>query len=713
MDSIERDSSDICGFADPFTEFRSTPGPKGVKIELIRNGRPVRLDLKNDGAVSEVGGRSASFSSVNSLLASDRFANLAQLSATQILYAKSRQVKSRIPTCVKVGKQDLGTEELAGIIGGVEKRLKLLLLDGPAGVGKSFQIEQLVVAQAKRLQRGDLAAPILHVSSKGRRLSNLRDVLAAATQEMNASFFAKHVPMLVRRGLLVVAIDGFDELVDADGYEDSWLALRSFVEDVGSGGAMVLAARDTFVEEQELLERINRSRNDVELISGQVRSPNSEQALAWLGTSPSWKPAELQSDDALDLLRDGSYALRPFFLRELWGVKAWSEVVDAGPRTFIVNRLMAREARLIAQQLGGTTAEKLTPALLHFMQEVALEMAGRETDRVEVEHLGFLTQFCFDGLVDEQAIRKLMHKSGSLALLELTGDKGYRSFPHSEMMHYFLGMSILNSLSSGGMPGLLRRHALNCSELDVFSEVFINSPTEGALAARNTASLLSSEISNDELAPNLSSLAVLMFSLGYLDRVDYAECVEATFAGGVPQGVMAQTKIGRLDATGSNISEVKFENVIVGTLVVDDSTIMGDSQPEISSLEVLSVSGNVMLRGQKDISEWCARRVRSSDVGDSLPVLLLERISRVSIRQFYLRLTGDEDVGSALLSDPWWPVVSRVLSKYNRLEVHRAKPMHGRPSPLVRVKNPMSLLDRTDKVTKKIVEELTASSLDS
>jgi len=637
---------------------------------------------------------------------------LAQLSATQILYAKSRQVKSKIPTCVKIGRQEFSTDDLAAVIRGGDDRLKLLLLDGPAGVGKSFQIEQLVLAQAKRLQKGDVAAPVLHVSSKGRRLSNLRDVLAAATQEMNASFFAKHVPMLVRRGLLVVAIDGFDELVDADGYEDSWLALRSFVEDVGSGGGMVLAARDTFVEEQELLERINRSRHDVELISGQVCTPSAEQALAWLATSPSWKPAELQSDDAVDLLREGSYVLRPFFLRELWAVRAWSEVVDAGPRTFVVNRLLAREARLIAQQLGGTTAEKLTPALLHFMQEVALEMAGRETDRVEVEHLGFLTQFCFDGLVDEQAIRKLMHKSGSLALLELTSDKGYRSFPHSEMMHYFLGMSILSSLSSGGMPALLRRHALNSSELDVFSEVFINSPEEGARAARNAASLLSSEISNDELAPNLSSLTVLMFALGYLNRVDYAECVEATFSGGVPQGVMAQTKIGRLDATGANLSGVRFDTVIVGTLVVDESTILGDSQPEISSLEVRSASGDSILRGQKAIAEWCARRVRSSDAGDSPPVLLLERISRVSIRQFYLRLTGDEDAGSALLSDPSWPVVSKVLSKHDRLEVHRAKPMHGRPSPLIRIKNPMSLLDRNDRATKRIIEDLSLSFTD-
>jgi len=566
------------------------------------------------------------------------------------------------------------------------------------------------VHQALRLQKGDAVAPMLHVSSRGRRLSNLQDVLAAATQEMNASFFAKHVPTLVRRGLLLLAIDGFDELVDADGYEDSWLALRRFVEDVGHGGCMLLAARDTFVEEQELLTRIERSKNEVELVTGEVCGPSPQEALAWLTDSPSWKPAELKSDEATDLLRDGSYALRPFFLRELWGVKSWADVVDAGPRTFLVNRLLTREARLIAQQIGGITADKLLPALLQLLQEVALEMAGRDADHTEVEHLGFLTKFCFDGLVDENSIRKLMHKSGSLALLELSQDKGYRKFPHSEVKHYFLGMSVLNSLASGALPMLLRRYRLNCEELEVFSEVFLNSPKDAFSAALYSSSLLSSEVSNDELAPNLSSLVMLLFSLGYLQRVDFAESVEATFAGGSPQGIVAGSTFGRLDACGADLSDVEFSEVQVGTLVVDESTLVGSSQPEVSDLQVKGRSGDIVIRGRKEIAEWFSGRKRAPVAGDVPAVRLLEKVARASVRQFYLRVTGDEDSGSALLNDSSWPLVSRVLSKNSRLEVHRAKPMHGRPSPLIRVKNPLALLDVSDKSTKKIIEELLIAS---
>lgn len=707
MGAIEQDVIDICTFADPFTETRSKAGPKGTNVEMVKNGRPLKLELKASGVVSEVGGRALAFPSVNSLLASDRFANLGQLAATQLLAAKAMIVKNRIPTHVRIAKQSFDTVGLAEKLGrSSEGRLRLMLLDGPAGIGKTFQIQQLVTQQAARLQKGDPAAPILHVSSKGRRLSNLQDVLAAATQEMNAGFFAKHVPTLVRRGLLIVAIDGFDELVDADGYEDSWLALKRFVEDVRNGGSMLLAARDTFIEEQELLVRIARSRDEIELVSGEVRGPSSTEALQWLSGSPSWKPAELQSDDATDLLREGSYALRPFFLRELWGIKSWSEMVESGPRTFLVNRLLNREAKLIAQQLGGTSAEKIQPALSSLLQEVALEMAERETDAAEVEHVAFLTQFCFEGLVDEASIRKLMHKSGSLALLELSIDKGYRKFPHSEVRHYFLAMSLLASLQSGSLPVLLRRYVLNTEELDVFAEVFLNSSEGSMVAAQYCATLLSSEASNDALAPNLSSLVTLFFSLGYLSRVDFAETVEATLAGGAPEGVISGSKFGRLDVTGADLSGVQFSAVDVATLVVDESTMVGGSYPTVSALEVRTLDGNSTIRGQKEILEWFTTRKRAASSGENRAARLLEKVARTSIRQFYLRATGDEDTGSALMSDSLWPLVSKVLSKHGRLEVHRAKPMHGRPSPLIRIKNPMALLDSNDKETRRILDDL-------
>lgn len=711
MSALEQDIQDIAVFADPYTEVSSKRGSDSVKVAMVRGGRPVAFEFQATGRIVETTGRKAAFPNAASLLASERFANLAQLAGTQLRAAAAKPVKNRIPASVNIERIATDVEGLASElqVKASDGKLKLLLIDGPAGVGKTFQIEQLVVHQAGRASRGEPVPPVLHVTSKGRRLSNLRDVLAAATQELNAAFFAKHVPMLVRRGLLVVAIDGFDELVDADGYEDSWLALRQFISEVGGGGAMVLAARDTFVEEQELLARIERSRSDVDLKIGEVLPPNRSQARQWLSSSPTWKPAELDSDVAADMLRDGSYVLRPFFLRELWAAKGWSDVIDAGPRTYLVNRLLSREAKLIAQQVGGTTAEQVVGSLSALLQEVAMEMAAREVDSVEVEHLSFLTQFCFDGVVDEMGIRKLMHKSGSLALLELTADKGSRRFPHSEVRYYFLGLSILKGLAGGSVPALLRRHMLNCEELEVFGEIFLNSPQELGPATRYCSSLLASEIASDALAPNLAAILIVMLALGKVDRVDFADVVEATFVGQTPRGIISSSKISRLDACGADMSGLEFSSVEVGILVVDDSTVIGRSLPGVGALEVRGKSGAEVLRGRKEISDWLVQRERAGAIADSPAVRLLEKVARRSVRHFYLRVSGDEDDGSALLNDPLWEIVSKVLARHARLEVHRAKPMHGRPSPLIRVKNPLALLDASDRETAKIFEDLVSS----
>lgn len=705
----DRDIEDIESFADPYTGVKRKRMTAGcIRLNMIRGGRDLSLEFKEDGVVEELVGRKARYPSVNSLLASERFANLSQFVSTQLRASALIKVGNIIPSSIEVSNRALTTEDFVNEFNSKndKKKLKLFLLEGPAGVGKTFQINALVEYFAKKASGSEAIAPILHLTSKGRRLSNLRDALAAATQDINASFFARHVPILVRRGLLTVAIDGFDELVDADGYEDSWLALRQFIEEVGCGGTMLLAARDTFIEEQDLLTRIEKSRDEVELTVGRVLTPNAMEAKEWLEKSPNWKPSELDSEISEDLLRDESYVLRPFFLRELWTAKGWSEVADTGPRTFIVNRLVGREARLISQQIGGVTVEVVAEVLLQLLEEVAVEMAGREVDSVEIEHLSFLTEYIFEGVLDVQSIRKLMHKSGSLALLELTSDKRARRFPHSEVRHYFLGQAVRRALAQGGVPAFLRRYVFNCEELEVFAEVFSNKSKENNAASNKASVLLSSEISGDSLATNLSALLFIMLSLGYCDRIDYAETIEATFAGLTPVGTISNSKVNRLDACGADISEVTFYQVEVDTLVVDEGTLMGSSMPNIKTLEVIGRDGTQPVRGKSEIASWISLRTRMDGAANTAEVKLLEKVARRSIKQFYLRVAGGENDGAELLNDPLWSFVSKVLSRHGRLEVRRAKPMHGRPSPLIRIKNPLALLDSLNKETQEIWSEL-------
>jgi hypothetical protein len=198
-----------------------------------------------------------------------------------------------------------------------------------------------------------------------------------------------------------------------------------------------------------------------------------------------------------------------------------------------------------------------------------------------------------------------------------------------------------------------------------------------------------------------------MLALNRIERLDFADVLEASLGGLTPKGTISDSRFSRLDACGADMSELVFRSVGVDTLIVDESTVFGRDIPAISQLEVRTLGSEKVLRSPKAIEAWIGTRERPNVRTDNPATRLLEKVARRSVRNFYLRLSGDEDAGSALLKDPMWEVVSKVLQKHDRLEVHRARPMHGRPSPLIRVKNPIALLDDSDKDTVKIFSDVT------
>jgi len=710
MDNKDFSWDDVLAFSDPFTDAKvKNLGNGRTKIEMLRNARVISYEHNQATGTISAKHRTRTYANLKSLLAADEFGNIAGFAETQRRYFATVPKQANIPSSVLLGDALKTSFELAEICSTESLRTTLLLLDGPAGVGKTFQVEQIAKIQADKCVNGSGSPPVLHISSRGRRLSNFRDVLAATTQDMGAAFSARQVPILVRHGLLIAAVDGFDELVDADGYEDAWSSLKQFVDEIGSSGTIILAARDTFVEQQELLERIGRADASVNLLMGHIQPVHPVEARTWLASKLGWKSADIESAITDDVLGEGSYALRPFFLKVLGDAGGWVDVIDAGLRTFLINSLISREAKLLAQQLGGVTAEQIAPALVNLFQEIALEMATRETDFVEVDHLGFLTKYCFDGIVEEKSIRKLLHKAGSFSLLESAWVKDRRKFPHSEIQSYFLGGALVNSLSRRVVPSVLRRAAFGGEHLDVFAEVFLNEESKAKAASEFLSTAVNGEMSADSLGANGGAILILAFSLGLVERLDYISVVDAIFAGDSPRGYFVESTVNRLNVCGANLSRVTFQDVKIGSLVVDSSTTFGPSVPNFDVLEIRDDAIVAVERDPVKANEYISARTfsnRSTDYSNSEMVNLLERVARRAVRYFYLRQNGDDDAGSVLLKDINWKQVRTVLEKHQRIEVKKGRPMHGRPSPLLRITSPKSLLDYSDVQTQEIFDEL-------
>ena len=698
---------DIKLFCDPFTEIAQKPVAGKKRIILTRNGRELTFDIDVETGRISAKHKKAEYKDIRTLIASSEFSDIKRFAETQKRFFSQTKEKPLIESEISYSGNDILARDLDDNIKITEGKVTLVLLDGPAGVGKTFQITELAKAQYKKFLSDNLSPPVLVISSSGRRLSNFKDVLAATTQEMGASFTGAHVPMLVRHGLLIAAIDGFDELVDADGYEDSWRALKDFIEEIGNSGKVILAARDTFLDEQELISRISAENKEaIDLKIAHIKLATIETATQYLSTSK-WKAADLDQEITSDIFSNNSYALRPFFLSVLRDAGGWSNVNSEGFRSFLVNNLIDRESKILSKTFGTLKSEDVVPSLNSLFEEVSLEMASRENNLIEIDHLAFLTDYCFGELLDDNARRKLTHKAGSISLLETSDIKDKRKFPHTEVQYYFLGNALVAQLAKKTIPSVLRRTILSAEHLEVFAEVFTRAEQTAKKAMDYLHATINGDSSNDGLASNGGAMVLLGFAMGLSDRIDYLVVNDATFAGGSPVGVLQDVTISRLDVCGSDVSKVNFDKVKIGTLVANKFTLFGHSVPSIDALEVRGDNPRTE-RDPAEIDTFIRNHFANADIGklrEHPAVYLLEKVARRSVRYCYLR-DGDDDEGSFMLRDEHWPQVKSVLLAHDRMEVKKGKPMHGRPAALMRIKRPIELIDYNSLETLRIVEQL-------
>ena len=64
------------------------------------------------------------------------------------------------------------------------------------------------------------------------------------------------LPVLVRHGLVTLAIDGFDELGDPNGYDLAWGQVNELVTQIRGKGTLILAGRETFIGRERVSKQI-------------------------------------------------------------------------------------------------------------------------------------------------------------------------------------------------------------------------------------------------------------------------------------------------------------------------------------------------------------------------------------------------------------------------------------------------------------------------
>jgi len=737
-DVLRKELEDLQLFADPFEEFKESSSRGGWTASFYRRGEEIALSRESDETIRTLRGPGQrKYRNFKGLLVSEVFADMARLAAAQMHLTRdlvdrtSGNPKDFLPYDgeIRGGQKlsDLTFDSVQDVLNEPRSQLRVFIVNGVAGVGKSHLIARVVRSRATPGSYKSGKPLLLHVESRGKVLTSLNDRIAGTLSSLRASFVEEELKPLIRRGAIQVAIDGFDELSDSRGYARAWGALRDFIRDLDGRGTCLLAGRDTMLDVEAVRQGLGRTVDDSSLTFLHVRHPPAREMRVWLSRRDSWRGRDRELTVVERLAGASEYLRRPFFV---------SQIATLGPDEFddvqgepigdLMDGIVRREGHRLVPSESGIEPRVASELCRQVLAEAARMMVDDETDFIDVEILSLLIEEVFTGRADQETISALAQRAGALALLEENAsDSSKRSFPHETVRSYFFAQSIFDGFAGHGATVGLHRVPLGAEDFRVFNRVARRKSVDQQARLRvDMRARLREANGYDYLRANIGGLLLAVAPLDGDGETDDDRLVLANLELsdvwmadplGAQRVTLDNCSIHRLDVRSADLSSVEFTNVRVGELIVDPYVTFGPNAPKVLSLFVSEHSKVERWSGSP--KEWIGQRQRESSLAEGSDSesrstwRLLRKFARISMRQYAIRSAKDNaDPGARrVLDSPWWPELRRLLERHGRLEIRHNAAAAGRRSEWFHLVAGGEFLDlgaATQESTKTILEEL-------
>ena len=723
-DICSRILDEIMVFADLGTDgAQGKQTAEGFEVRLFRNGDELALVFADQGAGKVVercrGSKPRTHASYRALLASERFGDLRAWAATQAKLL--RETMAEIEPSIRVegtvaGRDDRlaadGLDEFLWSTDLDEDAVQVMLIDGPAGIGKTKFIESLALARAASYGRRRHPL-VLHVQSRGRVLSYLQDLIAFSLQSLRLSVTFDQVPILARHGLVTLAIDGFDELGDPNGYELAWAQLNETIKEIRGAATLILAGRETFFGLDRLKSALPVLRERDIVHSLTLQPPTPVVAQRWLrGRGWSKDDVELTGE----LLDEDSYALRPFFLArlaEIGTVEAMRKSSGTGLLSTLIDMMVERESGKFGDAVDSVLShEERCQYAYRFLCEAARYMADDQTDIIGETALTWLVDMALPKEVGPEVVGLLRNRAGAMAFLANDALPGYRRFAHSQLLNYFLAAAVVDSASRSVVPKFVRRNIFSADFLSVFVEVIHHmaevDPGRVGRFFKAAQSWVRDYRSIDRGGRNLGAwiLAALptvadVASAGRVFRIGPVEVDETTIRGTPPHAVLQGVFVNQIDIRGADLRELVFDECVLGTAIVDTATRVPPTFPVPDRIRVQMYAGggpHDEIREPHRIKEWLSGRgngqpIQGADVAPNERHAAMLRVLGRACRSpsFWIPDSGATNVDK-FVNDPLWPNVRELLDKHGFIREER-RGVSGPKNLFFHIKQPLRILE--------------------
>lgn len=472
---------------------------------------------------------------------------------------------------------------------------KMCFVTADAGHGKTMLLKQYMIEQANRFLKGESKYLFWHIDLHGRELVRLNEAIMSELGELRIrGIYYETVITLIKNGLIVLGIDGFDELAVEVGGENALSSLNDLVSKMDGEGILVAASRRAFFNTQDYVKRSKLIKNCVsancEIHEIKLINWREKQCVEYLDNYAFDNPKGIYSNMLSILGRDNHPLLeRPYLFTKICQY-AYDENVN--PDCFIDNKkgvllngvdqvieeFVKREVTKWKERDKDTGKPYLTfEQHIQLLSEVAKEMWDAQKEVVSLDTIHFILTLLFDEWKIEENIRPMViTMSGSHAfLLPVSSNDKLRRFDHEEFRNYFIARALQNIMtadcSKGNFGGT--EHFLKKGSLPLSVSQYIANSCDSNLARLLIEGLQS--IHNEEWKPTFVQPNIGNMMPFLLDRInDNAD--EIILSDMSFQSIVFEHKSIR-NVVFSNCSfyNISFSNTVLKNVVFDNCEFTG------------------------------------------------------------------------------------------------------------------------------------------
>lgn len=663
--------------------------------------------------------------SYQDFLAGPHMANLGRLAQ---FMPKTIRADDYIPTRASTGDGDAHrADELIATLACESLRYgstRIVLVHGEAGSGKTMALKRMTIDRAAQHMRPSTRPLFFYIDVQGRALSSLEDAMARDLQDLRSRFSYDAVPSLVRNGLIVPVIDGFDELLGTGGYEDAYSSLAALISQLDGCGAVIASARSAFFDYNSFRENAKRYSGD-----GRVSYDFETVHIEPWTDEDAEELVNKKADDTLVLdrfrrLRDGmdvpnrQLLRKPFYVSQIANLLLSGENIHSNE--MILDKLVDTFIRREHSKLRNKDGRPLLSLSGHheFLVRLAEEMWWLETRHLDTDTVRAWMELVLEELgVPEEDARQIRTRVPTYAFFTTVGTRRNTvRFEHEVFYGYFLAEKLKRCLTNEPreLRRFLSRSMLDETLVDQTVRRLDDDVSEGTRAIRTICSVLTRGLTEGiarqnggglvarivrhcgglEAAAELRNLYFEHDSFGEssLARPRFVHChfSEVDFTRvrmDRPSFVDCSLQAPRvtLEETRFTGASAELARMVTGIAVVEDGNGVGDrvfyAPGRITS--ILCELGMDCPDEKREDVQW------GYTAGQSRRIEILEGFLG-KMKQRY-RLSQEDLARLRIAKEDEWGVVYDLLESHGLLRTEMRQ-MSGRPKPLIRLAYPPDVI---------------------